>query len=64
MQLLYIGQTDNFKRRMSEHRGNLEHDMHRYGPVYVEAEVVRDETTRCMKERALINSHQPPCNRC
>ncbi|OLE51127.1 MAG: hypothetical protein AUG51_24105 [Acidobacteria bacterium 13_1_20CM_3_53_8] len=62
MQIIYIGQTDNLKRRMAEHQCNLLHCMHRYGPTYVLAEVIYNEATRCARERELILAYRPPCN--
>lgn len=63
-QMIYIGQTDNFKRRMAEHQADRSHDMHRYGPALVWAEVIADYTVRILRERALILEYDPPSNKC
>ncbi len=62
-QMIYIGETDDLKRRMSEHRLNRTHPMHRYAPVLVWAEVITaGETARRQRERQLIAEYAPPCN--
>jgi predicted GIY-YIG superfamily endonuclease len=62
-QMIYIGETDDFARRMAEHQANTLHCMHRYGPRFVLAEVINDKATRCARERQLILEYNPPCNR-
>jgi excinuclease UvrABC nuclease subunit len=64
MELLYIGQTDNLKRRMMEHSNDKRHLMHKYGAAFVKADVIHDEIERCNAERVLINAHNPVCNKC
>lgn len=61
-QMIYVGQTDNLKRRMAEHRADTKHCMHRYGPTWVWAEVVSNTATRLKRESALIAEYAPPCN--
>jgi predicted GIY-YIG superfamily endonuclease len=61
-QMIYIGQTDNFKRRMAEHAADTEHCMHAYGPTYVWAEVITNKDTRLARETLLIAEYGPPCN--
>lgn len=61
-QLIYIGSTDNFKRRMSEHQNDRYHLMHKYSPVYAYAEVISDPTLRLRREQELISEYRPPCN--
>ena len=61
-QVIYIGQTDDLKRRMAEHRADKAHCMHRYGPALVQAEVIAEEATRLRREQALIAEYSPPCN--
>ena len=63
-QMIYIGKTDNFKRRMAEHQADSAHLMHRYGPAWVWAEVIQSEAVRSARERELILEYDPPCNRC
>ena len=62
-QMIYIGETDNFKRRMSEHQADVEHCMHRNGPQLVFVEVVQSgETARKELETQLIQEYRPTCN--
>jgi predicted GIY-YIG superfamily endonuclease len=61
-QMIYIGQTDNFKRRMDEHQADTRHCMHRYGPALVWAEVIAAAPVRTARERELILEYRPPCN--
>jgi predicted GIY-YIG superfamily endonuclease len=63
-QVIYIGQTDNLKRRMAEHQANALHLMHLYAPAYVVGEIIADDKTRCERERQLIREYNPPCNLC
>lgn len=62
-QMIYIGKTDNFKRRIAEHQADTSHDMHRYGPALVWAEVINVESVRSARERALILEYDPPSNK-
>jgi len=62
-QVIYVGSTDNFKRRMIEHQNDRYHLMHRYSPVYAYAEVINNETWRLRRERELILEYRPLCNR-
>ena len=62
-QMIYIGETDDFKRRMAEHQADKTHSMHRYAPALVQAEVVSGGTdARRKRESALIAEYAPPCN--
>ena len=61
-EMVYIGQTDNFKRRMAEHQADQTHPMHRYGPASVLAEIVSDPVPRAARERVLIAEYGPPAN--
>jgi predicted GIY-YIG superfamily endonuclease len=61
-QMIYIGQTDNFQRRMTEHANDREHCMHRHGPTYACAEVIHDQGERDRREAQLIAEYNPPCN--
>lgn len=62
-QMIYIGQTDNLKRRMAEHQADKNHKMHRYGPALVWAEVIAQEGARLTREARLIAEYDPPVNR-
>ena len=62
--VIYVGESNDVKRRMEEHRANLSHAMHQYGPTYVWVEVITTgETARRARERALIAEYDPPANR-
>lgn len=60
--IIYIGQTDNLKERMTDHRGNSAHCMHRYLPTWVVVEVIEGEASRLWRERHLIQHFNPLCN--
>ncbi len=62
-QMIYIGSTDSFKRRMNEHQNDRYHLMHRYSPLYAYAELIPDERLRLRREQELISEYGPPCNR-
>ncbi len=63
-QWIYIGQTDDLKRRMAEHAADRTHLMHRYAPALVVADVVRGgDVARRQLETALIAEYAPPANR-
>lgn len=62
--VIYVGQTDDLKRRMDEHRRNSYHAMHRFHPVYVYVEIISNEAARRSRERQLIERYMPPCNHC
>ena len=63
-QMIYVGETDDLKRRMDEHRADKNHCMHMYSPALVQVEVITaGETARRSRERALIAEYDPPCNR-
>jgi hypothetical protein len=62
--MIYIGETDNLKRRMAEHLANYTHLMHLYSPVKVCAEIIQTgEVARRARERVLIAEYDPPANR-
>ena len=62
-QMIYIGETDNLKRRMAEHQADGRHCMYRYGPALVWVEVITaGEAARLRRERQLIAEYAPPCN--
>lgn len=62
--VIYVGQTDNLKRRMSEYLADRNHRMHRYAPYYVAAEVnYGGEFVRRAREAQLIAEYDPPANR-
>lgn len=59
-QIIYIGETDNLKRRMAEHKADTAHKMHRYAPALVWFE--GGEAARQKLETALIAEYGPPAN--
>jgi predicted GIY-YIG superfamily endonuclease len=61
--VVYIGQTDNLKERMADHRSNGKHSLHRYSPTWVVVEVIGDEESRLRRELQLIDHFDPPCNK-
>lgn len=61
-QVIYIGETDSFKRRMAEHQADKTHKMHRYGPALVWAEVISAAAPRKTREQQLIAEYAPPAN--
>lgn len=62
-QMIYIGETDNVKRRMAEHQADTRHKMHRYGPELVWFETIRTgERARIAREQVLIAEYNPPAN--
>jgi predicted GIY-YIG superfamily endonuclease len=60
--VIYIGQTNNLKQRMADHRNNSNHCLHRHSPTWVVVEVIGSEASRLQRERQLINHFDPPCN--
>lgn len=62
-QMIYVGETDDLKRRMAEHRSDTSHCMYQYGPALVQIEVVTaGEPARRRRESVLIAEYAPPCN--
>ena len=62
-QMIYIGETNDFQRRMAEHHADTEHCMHQYGPALVRAEVIEGgEPARKLRESTLIAEYGPVCN--
>ncbi|MEX1253899.1 MAG: GIY-YIG nuclease family protein [Dehalococcoidia bacterium] len=62
-QMIYIGETEDFQRRMQEHQQDSAHCMHRYSPALVWAEVIQGGAEpRRQRERQLIAEYAPPCN--
>lgn len=61
--LVYIGQTDNLRERMADHRSNSSHCIHHHSPTCVVVEVIGDEASRLQRERLLIDYFDPPCNK-
>jgi predicted GIY-YIG superfamily endonuclease len=61
--VIYIGETEDLARRMSEHRSNTWHPMYRYGPSLVYVEVTRGgNDARVLRQNALIREYAPPAN--
>lgn len=56
---LYVGETDNLRRRLCEHFNNPPIA----GITHFFAEVLGTERQRCLRERQLIAEFNPPGNR-
>jgi len=62
-QIIYVGQTEDLKRRMDEHRSDKNHAMHRYSPALVAVEQIATEATRRARETELVAAWSPPANK-
>lgn len=60
--ILYVGQTDSFKRRLAEHFADKKHCIWQNKPTVVFAEVVTDARARTAREQALLTEFKPRCN--
>ena len=60
--IIYVGQSENLKRRMQEHVADKAHCMWKHSPSVVFAEVVYGEAGRRRREFQLILEFDPPCN--
>ena len=60
--IIYVGQSENLKRRMQEHMADRTHCMWTHSPSVVFAEVVNGEAGRRSRESQLILEFDPPCN--
>ena len=61
-QMIYIGETNDLKRRMAEHQADSTHCMHRYAPSLVWIERNTGDLARSQLETALIAEYRPSCN--
>ena len=61
-QMIYIGETDNLKRRMAEHQADTKHKMHAYGPAWVSVDQITEQAARKVREQKLIAEYDPPAN--
>jgi len=60
--VIYVGQTNDLKRRMSEHQSDDDHCIHPRGVKSVIVEVIASERERLAREQELIHEYDPPCN--
>jgi excinuclease UvrABC nuclease subunit len=60
--VLYVGSTDNLKRRIAEHLADTRHCMHRHDVTSATAEVIPNVADRLRREAELIREYLPPCN--
>ena len=60
-EIVYIGQTEDFNRRIAEHNQN--HLFTEYGITHIFAHVSNDATARYLEEQDLIATFDPPANR-
>ena len=65
LQMIYIGQTDNLRRRLGEHYNDNKDCIWKYSPKKHYAEVVSGgEQARKKREAELIREfNYPPCNK-
>jgi predicted GIY-YIG superfamily endonuclease len=59
---IYVGETDDFDRRIREHRSDRLHPMHHYAPVGVWVELQAIDTVRAEREAVLLAAYLPPAN--
>ena len=60
--VIYIGKTDNLKRRYSEHCADTYHLMHKHSPTRMVVEIIANESARTVRELQLITEYNPSCN--
>lgn len=58
--VIYVGETDNFKNRLSAHRSNQK--IMCFAPTHVLAHVNGSTVNRYLEERDLIAALDPPAN--
>ena len=61
--VIYVGQSKDVYRRMSEHVGNKWHDIWNHDATRVQYMIGSDEATRLKHEKFLIALLDPVCNR-
>jgi hypothetical protein len=61
--VIYVGQSKDVYRRMSEHVDNEWHDIWNHGATKVQYMIESDEATRLKHEKFLIALLDPVCNR-
>ena len=64
--IIFVGQTENLKDQIADHRANLYDWIHRDGPTFVCFEEITDESTRGKRVRELVqeySSYTDPGNR-
>lgn len=59
---LYFGESNDISRRLTEHRNDAVHAMHRHGATQFAFEVIADAATRTARQNQLIALYRPPCN--
>ena len=58
-QSIYIGKTDDLKRRMIQHMADSTHRMHQYKPSYLLFEHIATEAERTTRETVLRREYHP-----
>jgi excinuclease UvrABC nuclease subunit len=61
-QMIYIGETDNLRKRMREHVYDKAHCINKHNPSLVLVEFTISESTRKNRASQLIAEYNPPCN--
>ena len=61
-QCVYVGQSNDIQRRLSEHLNDTTHTMHAHGGVSFAYDLVDGDLARTLRERTLILTLNPPCN--
>jgi len=60
-EIVYVGETDNFNRRIDEHKRNQL--LAQYEITHIFAHVNNDATARYLEEQDLIATFDPPANK-
>jgi hypothetical protein len=60
--ILYVGITDSFQRRIREHRDGVWASAWQYGATHVLARVISNKAERLAEEQDLIRYYQPALN--
>lgn len=61
--VIYVGESDNVRRRHKEHCVDTHHLMHGHHPSHMAVEVIADASLRRSREQALIREYNPPANK-
>lgn len=62
-EMIFVGQTNNLKKQIADHRTDLYDWMHREGPTFVCFEEIEDEDTRRKRASELTSEYSPSGNR-
>ena len=59
---IYFGESNDIRRRLTEHLNDRTHSMHRNGAASFAFDLVADNLERVIRQNELIRVHQPRCN--